>query len=231
VDVLVATDVAARGIDVDDVTHVINLQCPDDEKTYLHRVGRTGRAGNKGTAITFVDWEDVPRWGLINKALGLDVPEPLETYSSSPHLFTDLDIPKGTKGRLPRDKRVLAGLDAETLEDLGGPGSKNSRGGDKRGPKGGQRGGGRGGSRSRGGSRESSREGGREGRDSQRKERGTHDGGGKGRADRPAREGAEKTEQGAKQSGSRSDSSNRRRRRRTHHSGNGGAGSQPTTQD
>ncbi len=48
VDVLVATDVAARGIDVDDVTHVINYQCPEDEKTYMHRIGRTGRAGRDG---------------------------------------------------------------------------------------------------------------------------------------------------------------------------------------
>ena len=48
VDVLVATDVAARGIDVDDVTHVINYQCPEDEKTYVHRIGRTGRAGKTG---------------------------------------------------------------------------------------------------------------------------------------------------------------------------------------
>ncbi|WP_138414054.1 DEAD/DEAH box helicase [Sinomonas gamaensis] len=124
VDVLVATDVAARGIDVEDVTHVINFQCPEDEKAYLHRVGRTGRAGHKGTAVTFVDWEDVPRWGLINKALGLDVPEPVETYSSSPHLFSDLDIPEGTKGRLPRHKRVLEGVEAEELEELGGPGKK-----------------------------------------------------------------------------------------------------------
>ncbi|MDI2035430.1 DEAD/DEAH box helicase [Paenarthrobacter nitroguajacolicus] len=129
VDVLVATDVAARGIDVDDVTHVINYQCVEDEKIYLHRVGRTGRAGNKGTAVTFVDWDDMPRWGLINKALGLSVPEPVETYSSSPHLYTDLDIPEGTKGRLPRNKRVLAGVDAEVLEDLGETGKKNARSG------------------------------------------------------------------------------------------------------
>ncbi|MGW9414410.1 DEAD/DEAH box helicase [Arthrobacter cupressi] len=140
VDVLVATDVAARGIDVEDVTHVINYQCVEDEKIYLHRVGRTGRAGNKGTAVTFVDWDDVPRWALINKALGLNVPEPVETYSSSPHLYTDLDIPEGTKGRLPRDKRVLAGVDAEVLEDLGETGKKNSRSG------------GRGGGRRQGGS-------------------------------------------------------------------------------
>ena len=125
VDVLVATDVAARGIDVDDVTHVINYQCPEDEKTYLHRVGRTGRAGNKGTAVTFVDWDDVPRWGLINKALGLDQAEPVETYSSSPHLYTDLDIPEGPKGRLPRNKRTHAGIDAEKIEDLGETGKKN----------------------------------------------------------------------------------------------------------
>lgn len=129
VDVLVATDVAARGIDVDDVTHVINYQCVEDEKIYLHRVGRTGRAGNKGTAVTFVDWDDMPRWGLINKALGLSVPEPIETYSSSPHLFEELDIPEGTKGRLPRSKRTLAGVDAEVLEDLGETGKKVSRGG------------------------------------------------------------------------------------------------------
>src|SRR5689334_6042742 len=129
VDVLVATDVAARGIDVEDVTHVINFQCPEDEKAYLHRVGRTGRAGQKGTAVTFVDWEDVPRWSLINKELGLNVPEPIETYSSSPDLYTDLDIPEGTKGRLPRSKRTIAGVDAEVLEDLGETGKKNSRSG------------------------------------------------------------------------------------------------------
>lgn len=141
VDVLVATDVAARGIDVTDVTHVINLTIPDDEKTYLHRIGRTGRAGQKGTAVTFVDWEDMPRWTLINKAIGLDIPEPVETYSSSPHLFADLNIPAGTKGRLPRHKRSKAGLDGEQLEELGGPGQKqrNSRSGGGRSGSGGNR--------------------------------------------------------------------------------------------
>ncbi|GIG26310.1 DNA helicase [Cellulomonas denverensis] len=128
VDVLVATDVAARGIDVDDVTHVINYQCPEDEKTYLHRTGRTGRAGHKGTAVTFVDWDDVPRWSLIDKALGLGVPEPAETYSSSENLYTDLDIPEGTTGRLPRSQRTRAGLDAEAIEDLGETGKRHSSG-------------------------------------------------------------------------------------------------------
>ncbi|GAA2028107.1 hypothetical protein GCM10009819_09530 [Agromyces tropicus] len=99
-DVLIATDVAARGIDVDDVTHVINHTIPDDDKVYLHRAGRTGRAGKTGIAVTFVDWEDLHKWALINRALEFGQPEPVETYSSSPHLFTDLDIPEGTKGRL-----------------------------------------------------------------------------------------------------------------------------------
>ncbi|WP_394555190.1 DEAD/DEAH box helicase [Agromyces sp. MMS24-JH15] len=99
-DVLIATDVAARGIDVDDVTHVINHTIPDDDKVYLHRAGRTGRAGKTGIAVTFVDWEDLHKWALINRALEFGQPEPTETYSSSPHLFEDLAIPAGTKGRL-----------------------------------------------------------------------------------------------------------------------------------
>src|SRR5690606_17790878 len=128
VDVLVCTDVAARGIDVEGVTHVINYQTPEDEKTYLHRIGRTGRAGAKGTAITLVDWDDIPRWQLINKALDLGLGDPQETYSTSPHLYTDLGIPEGTKGVLPRSERTRAGLDAEELEDLGEPGGRGPRG-------------------------------------------------------------------------------------------------------
>ena len=70
VDVLVATDVAARGLDVDDVTHVVNYECPDDEKTYMHRIGRTGRAGGPAIAVTFVDWQEFLRWKLINGRWG-----------------------------------------------------------------------------------------------------------------------------------------------------------------
>jgi superfamily II DNA/RNA helicase len=127
IDVLVATDVAARGIDVQDVTHVINYQCPDEERTFLHRIGRTGRAGAKGVAVTFVDWDDMPKWGLINKALDLPHPEPVETYSSSKHLYTDLGIPEGTTGKLPRSARTRAGLDAEAVEDIGETGRKPRR--------------------------------------------------------------------------------------------------------
>ncbi|WOT34471.1 DEAD/DEAH box helicase [Streptomyces coeruleorubidus] len=128
VDVLVCTDVAARGIDVEGVTHVINYQSPEDEKTYLHRIGRTGRAGAKGIAITLVDWDDIPRWQLINKALDLGFNDPPETYSTSPHLYADLGIPEGTKGVLPRSERKRAGLAAEELEDLGETGGRGQRG-------------------------------------------------------------------------------------------------------
>ena len=127
VDVLVATDVAARGLDVEGISHVVNYQAPEDSMNYVHRIGRTARAGRKGTAITFVDWDDIPRWKLMCDALDLPFHEPVETYSTSPHVYLELDIPEGAKGTLPRSARTRAGLDAEQIEDLGG--RDNSRGG------------------------------------------------------------------------------------------------------
>ena len=140
VDVLVATDVAARGIDVQDITHVVNYQCPEDEKTYLHRIGRTARAGAKGIAITFVDWDDMPRWSLIDKALDLGFGEPEETYSSSDHFYEELDIPRHVTGTLPRAQRTRAGLDAEEVEDLGETGRAGGHGAPRRGAPGAKRG-------------------------------------------------------------------------------------------
>ena len=128
VDVLVATDVAARGLDVEDVTHVVTFECPDDDKAYLHRIGRTGRAGRDGVAVTFVDWRDMHRWKLIDEALGLARAEPAETYSTSDHLFTELGIPLSATGTLPRALRSRAGLDAEAVEDIGETGRKAAGG-------------------------------------------------------------------------------------------------------
>ncbi|HLI42597.1 MAG TPA: helicase-related protein, partial [Streptosporangiaceae bacterium] len=125
---------AARGLDVDDVTHVVNYECPDDEKIYVHRIGRTGRAGRAGVAVTFVDWADMHRWKLIDAALGLGMPEPAETYSTSEHLYAELDIPREATGTLPRALRARAGLEAEAVEDIGETGRfKAARGGRRRG--------------------------------------------------------------------------------------------------
>lgn len=115
INVLVATDVAARGIDIDDVTHVVNYQCPEDEKTYVHRIGRTGRAGRTGVAVTLIDWDELNRWAAINTALGLGIPDPVETYSRSPHLFSDLGIPEGVTGTIRKPKPVRE-EDAEVVE-------------------------------------------------------------------------------------------------------------------
>ncbi len=215
VDILVATDVAARGIDVEDVTHVINHRVPEDEKTYLHRTGRTGRAGNEGTAVTLVDWDDLPRWKVINDALELGVPEPVETYSSSEHLFYDLNIPAGTKGRLPREERVAEGMGDEFFES-----ARDSRDGRPARSRG-----------SRDGSRDGGRSGGRDGEKGSRRSRGGRDGGrdggrssgrsGEGRGERRSRsEGrtrTERSEQGASErterSSERSERAPRQRRR------------------
>ena len=107
-DILVATDVAARGIDIDGITHVINYQCPEDEKTYVHRIGRTARAGASGTAVTFVDWDELTRWGHINQALNLGFPEPQETYSSSEHFFAELGIPKNAMSSISKIEKPKA---------------------------------------------------------------------------------------------------------------------------
>ena len=209
VDILVATDVAARGIDVEDVTHVINHRVPEDEKTYLHRTGRTGRAGNEGTAVTLVDWDDLPRWKVINDALELGVPEPVETYSSSEHLFYDLNIPAGTKGRLPREERVAEGMGDEFFES-----ARDSRDGRPARSRGGRDGGREGGRSGEKGSRRS--RGGREGRSSEgRGERRSRSEGRK-RTERSERssERAERTEQGASErSSERSERAHRQRRR------------------
>ena len=131
IDVLVATDVAARGIDIDDVTHVINYQCPEDEKMYVHRIGRTGRAGRTGVAVTLVDWDELPRWTMIDKALGLGSPDPAETYSNSPHLYAELGIPAETGGmvgapRKPQPKRRDTERDAGKSENSGKSGRARS---------------------------------------------------------------------------------------------------------
>jgi len=146
--VLVATDVAARGIDVSGVTHVVNYTCPEDDKTYVHRIGRTGRAGASGVAITFVDWADLHRWKLINKALDLPFDDPAETYSSSEHFFHDQGIAPGTTGRVVPEGTIKV----DRPERSGGRGGSSRSGSSRSGSGSGGR---SGGSRNRGSSRAS----------------------------------------------------------------------------
>lgn len=72
--VLVATDIAARGIDIDDLTHVINFELPNVPETYVHRIGRTGRAGASGLAISFCDWGEKIYLSDIQKLIRRDIP-------------------------------------------------------------------------------------------------------------------------------------------------------------
>jgi superfamily II DNA/RNA helicase len=143
VDVLVATDVAARGIDIDDITHVINYQCPEDEQAYVHRIGRTGRAGKTGIAVTLVDWDELPRWTMIDKALGLGSPDPAETYSNSPHLYAELGIPAEAVGavgapRKPAAKRRDGERKGSTGEQNGEKSGRTRSGAPRRRTRGGQ---------------------------------------------------------------------------------------------
>lgn len=76
--VLIATDIAARGIDVDELTHVINYELPNIPETYVHRIGRTGRAGLSGVAFSFCEQEELPYLKDIQKLIGKSVPVDME---------------------------------------------------------------------------------------------------------------------------------------------------------
>ncbi|MFW6867558.1 DEAD/DEAH box helicase [Nocardioides sp. CPCC 206347] len=217
IQVLVATDVAARGIDVSGVSHVVNYTCPEDDKTYVHRIGRTGRAGASGIAITLVDATDVHRWKMINKALDLPFDEPLETYSTSEHLYHDQGIAPGTKGRLIPAPPHVSRADRERAE---GGGERGGRGGD-RGGRGGERGGRSGERGGRDGGERKPREGGERTRTRTRSGVTTE---GSAPAAAPAAEGT--TTEGAERPAGAS--RNRRRRRRT--GGAGGAAGTDTAQ-
>ncbi|AWB81421.1 DEAD/DEAH box helicase [Corynebacterium yudongzhengii] len=108
IEILVATDVSARGIDVDDVTHVINYQPPDDPQTYIHRIGRTGRAGNTGTAVTLVGYDEMLKWQAINEENDLGKPDLPEWFSTSPELYEALDIPRNARDTVGPPRAVFA---------------------------------------------------------------------------------------------------------------------------
>ncbi len=103
--VLVATDIAARGIDVDDLSHVINFDLPNVPETYVHRIGRTGRAGLEGVAISFCDEEEKAYLKDIQKLIGkqvpvvMDHPYPLENYIAPEPTEPPAGQNRGRRGR------------------------------------------------------------------------------------------------------------------------------------
>jgi superfamily II DNA/RNA helicase len=131
-DVLVATEVAARGLDVDNVSHVVNYDCPDDEKMYLHRIGRTARAGSKGVAITFAQFNETERMNLIRKALG-QVGEPVrEVFSTSDELTELFDLPAETPWQRKGGRQSIAPQSDLPIGKVAGTGPAKKNGGASR---------------------------------------------------------------------------------------------------
>ena len=100
IQVLIATDIAARGIDIDDLAHVINFDLSDVPETYVHRIGRTGRAGLNGSAIAFCDKEEMSNLKGIQKLIGFQIP----VIDNHPYPTKDSGI---TQFRAPKNKDVV----------------------------------------------------------------------------------------------------------------------------
>lgn len=99
--VLVATDIAARGIDIDELSHVINYELPNTPETYVHRIGRTGRAGLQGIAISFCDFDEKPLLADIEKLIGKQIPEEVD------HPYPLMDHFPSVKTVQPRPPRPV----------------------------------------------------------------------------------------------------------------------------
>jgi ATP-dependent RNA helicase RhlE len=140
--ILVASDIAARGVDVDDISHVFNFDMPGDSETYVHRIGRTGRAGLEGIAITFASEEDEKQLRAIERLLGNPIDEMYHPYDKP--VFSE--APKGKKKRAKHPLAKLADKKAaekQAVSDVGNDdkpkpsrrkkfgGKKSSKGADK----------------------------------------------------------------------------------------------------
>lgn len=104
--ILVATDIAARGIDVDDLSHVINFELPNIPETYVHRIGRTGRAGASGRAISFCDQEEKEFLRDIQKLIGRKVP----IQSEHPYPLENQEVEKPQRQQTPAKKVAAPGV-------------------------------------------------------------------------------------------------------------------------
>ena len=126
-DVLVCTDVASRGLDIAGLSHVINYDTPEDDRAYVHRIGRTGRAGAAGVAVTFVAWNELDTADLIRRRLELTDEPVHEVYSTSPLLSELFDLP--TVEEAAATRAAAAPRKAETAEPASGeePARRRSR--------------------------------------------------------------------------------------------------------
>ena len=105
VQVLVATDIAARGLDIEELSHVFNYNLPEVPETYVHRIGRTGRAGHGGTAVAFCDFSEKPLLKEIEKLIGRSIP----VVEDHPYPMVDLQAPKRDKnGRIINEEDAQA---------------------------------------------------------------------------------------------------------------------------
>ncbi|MEC0370656.1 DEAD/DEAH box helicase [Paenibacillus chibensis] len=137
--VLVATDIAARGIDIDELSHVINFNLPNIPETYVHRIGRTGRAGLSGTAISFCEVDELPFLKDIEKLIGKSIPEvkghdypmPRSSMAAKAHQSDKSAAarsgkPKANTARKPKDHEPRHSKEASNRNSKGTP-AKNTK--------------------------------------------------------------------------------------------------------
>lgn len=120
--VLVATDIAARGIDIDELSHVINFNLPNIPETYVHRIGRTGRAGLSGTAISFCEAEELPFLKDIEKLIGKSIPEVKE----HPYPMSRKTLMKTERASKPSGSKAAASKSSSSRTTTAKPSASKS---------------------------------------------------------------------------------------------------------
>jgi ATP-dependent RNA helicase RhlE len=125
--VLVATDIAARGIDIDELSHVINFNLPNIPETYVHRIGRTGRAGLSGTAISFCEIEEIPHLKAIEKLIGKTIPEVKDHPYPMQITTQPLKAEAASKPALPKPVKPKANPKLKPKSEWFKKGSKTSK--------------------------------------------------------------------------------------------------------
>lgn len=120
--VLVATDIAARGIDIDELSHVINFNLPNIPETYVHRIGRTGRAGLSGTAISFCEAEELPFLKDIEKLIGKSIPE----VKDHPYPMSRKTLMKTERASKPSGSKATASKSSNSRTTTAKPSASKS---------------------------------------------------------------------------------------------------------